>query len=158
MTAVCAPRDGSFNAETGVNITIECSPVLIYTASRIHRIPHNVHTIEVVVSSFSSVCLIMRALFPLQALAASLLSLTNASTLTPPVLPLVVRNPYLSTWLADAREVPWSKWPMFYTGQSVSVRILLNASGIRAQAVIDWPLSSRSCPKYKDIHRLPATW
>lgn len=54
------------------------------------------------------------------ALAAALLSgLGGASTLTPPVLPLIVRNPYLSTWLADAREEPWSKWPMFWTGQSV---------------------------------------
>lgn len=43
-----------------------------------------------------------------------------ASSLTPPILPLIVRNPYLSTWLANAREEPWTRWPMFYTGQSVS--------------------------------------
>jgi len=42
-----------------------------------------------------------------------------ASTLTPPVLPLIVRNPYLSTWLGDARENPWGKWPMFWTGEEV---------------------------------------
>lgn len=54
-------------------------------------------------------------------IAASLLSLTTASTLTPPVLPLIVRNPYLSTWLANARDEPWSKWPMFYTGTSVGI-------------------------------------
>ena len=54
------------------------------------------------------------------AAAASLLASAEASTLTPPVLPLIVRNPYLSTWLANAREEPWSKWPMFYTGSSVS--------------------------------------
>lgn len=54
--------------------------------------------------------------------AASLLaSFSAASTLTPPVLPLIVRNPYLSTWLANARDEPWSKWPMFYTGQSVGM-------------------------------------
>ena len=53
------------------------------------------------------------------AAAASLLGLASASSLTPPVLPLVVRNPYLSTWLANARDVPWSEWPIFYTGQSV---------------------------------------
>lgn len=53
------------------------------------------------------------------AAAASLLSFSAASTLTPPILPLVVRNPYLSTWLANAREEPWSRWPMFYTGESV---------------------------------------
>ncbi|EME87213.1 uncharacterized protein MYCFIDRAFT_60684 [Pseudocercospora fijiensis CIRAD86] len=60
-----------------------------------------------------------------KALVVSLLcSLSAASTLTPPVLPLIVRNPYLSTWLADAREEPWSKWPMFWTGQSVGFGVL----------------------------------
>ena len=43
----------------------------------------------------------------------------NASTLTPPVLPLVVRNPYLSLWLGNARGEPWEQWPMFYTGAQV---------------------------------------
>ena len=42
-----------------------------------------------------------------------------ASRLTPPVLPLVVRNPYLSTWLPDAREAPYNHWPMFWTGEEV---------------------------------------
>lgn len=46
----------------------------------------------------------------------------SASKLHPPVLPLIVRNPYLSTWLADAREEPWTKWPMFWTGQEVRFR------------------------------------
>ncbi|KAI5369539.1 hypothetical protein Slin15195_G004150 [Septoria linicola] len=49
---------------------------------------------------------------------------SEASTLTPPVLPLIVRNPYLSTWLADARDEPWSKWPMFWTGQSIGFSVL----------------------------------
>lgn len=76
----------------------------------------------------------MRSLSAVVAVAASLGIVTNASTLTPPVLPLVVRNPYLSTWLADAREVPWSKWPMFYTGQSVGFRsITLHFTTCRAQ-------------------------
>lgn len=61
----------------------------------------------------------MKLCISLAAVAASLLSGTHASTLTPPVLPLIVRNPYLSTWLANARDVPWSRWPMFYTGQEV---------------------------------------
>jgi len=51
--------------------------------------------------------------------AALLASAAGASTLTPPVLPLIVRNPYLSTWLQNAREEPWSKWPMFWTGAEV---------------------------------------
>lgn len=61
----------------------------------------------------------MRVFATLAVVAASLLGCSDASSLTPPVLPLIVRNPYLSTWLANARDVPWSKWPMFYTGQEV---------------------------------------
>ncbi|KAK3674739.1 hypothetical protein LTR78_005461 [Recurvomyces mirabilis] len=60
----------------------------------------------------------------LLATAASLLSRASASTLAPPVLPLIVRNPYLSTWLANAREAPWTQWPMFYTGNSVGLAVL----------------------------------
>ncbi|PTU21733.1 hypothetical protein P175DRAFT_0522951 [Aspergillus ochraceoroseus IBT 24754] len=48
----------------------------------------------------------------------------TASTLTPPVLPLIVRNPYLSTWLGNARDVPWSKWPMFYTGEELGLSLM----------------------------------
>lgn len=51
--------------------------------------------------------------------SALLDSPAEASKLTPPVLPLVVRNPYLSTWLDDARGDPWNRWPMFWTGESV---------------------------------------
>lgn len=53
--------------------------------------------------------------------AALLASAASASTLQPPVLPLIVRNPYLSTWLQNAREEPWSEWPMFWTGADVGV-------------------------------------
>lgn len=62
----------------------------------------------------------------LAALAAPLLhsTLSAASSLTPPVLPLIVRNPYLSTWLGNAREVPWSKWPIFYTGEELGFSLL----------------------------------
>ncbi|KAF1843125.1 glutaminase A [Cucurbitaria berberidis CBS 394.84] len=56
--------------------------------------------------------------------AALLASVAEASSLTPPVLPLVVRNPYLSTWLANAREAPWSQWPMFWTGAEVGFGVL----------------------------------
>lgn len=61
----------------------------------------------------------MQSFIALATIVNSLLTLVTASKLTPPALPLVVRNPYLSTWLANAREEPWSKWPMFYTGESV---------------------------------------
>ncbi|OQE20019.1 hypothetical protein PENSTE_c014G03865 [Penicillium steckii] len=63
---------------------------------------------------------------PLAVLAAAVTqaAVTAASSLTPPVLPLTVRNPYLSTWLGDAREAPWSKWPMFYTGEEVGLSLM----------------------------------
>lgn len=47
-----------------------------------------------------------------------------ASRLTPPVLPLIVRNPYLSTWLGNARDPPWTKWPMFYTGEEIGLSLM----------------------------------
>jgi len=53
------------------------------------------------------------------AAGSALLGLVHASKLTPPVVPLIIRNPYLSTWLGDARISPWSKWPMFWTGEEV---------------------------------------
>ncbi|KAF7526495.1 hypothetical protein G7054_g10754 [Neopestalotiopsis clavispora] len=48
----------------------------------------------------------------------------DASTLTPPVLPLAVRNPYLSTWLMHAHEEPWAHWPKFWTGQTFGFGIM----------------------------------
>lgn len=54
---------------------------------------------------------------PLLAAAASALALisfeASAFRLTPPVLPLIVRNPYLRLWLNHARKKPWKRWPMF---------------------------------------------
>ncbi len=62
----------------------------------------------------------MRSLLAAAVAAVALFGLSaDTSTLTPPVLPLIVRNPYLSTWLQDAREAPWARWPMFWTGQEV---------------------------------------
>ncbi|KAK0636179.1 hypothetical protein B0T17DRAFT_486064 [Bombardia bombarda] len=54
----------------------------------------------------------------------ALAALASASTLTPPVLPLIVRNPYLSTWLGNARSAPWEDWPMFYTGAHVGFSVM----------------------------------
>ncbi|KAL0933012.1 uncharacterized protein CTRU02_211975 [Colletotrichum truncatum] len=48
----------------------------------------------------------------------------SASSLTPPVLPLIVRNPYLSTWLGNARDAPWEHWPTFWTGSSVGFSVM----------------------------------
>ncbi|KAK3176033.1 hypothetical protein OEA41_007355 [Lepraria neglecta] len=64
----------------------------------------------------------MHWLFAAAAAGTALLSLpVGASRLNPPVLPLAVRNPYLSTWLGSARDTPWDKWPMFWTGGSFNV-------------------------------------
>ena len=57
-------------------------------------------------------------------LALACTSLSFASLLTPPVLPLIVRNPYLSTWLPHARGAPWEHWPMFWTGQEIGFSVL----------------------------------
>ncbi|KAL3461307.1 hypothetical protein BJX64DRAFT_163730 [Aspergillus heterothallicus] len=63
---------------------------------------------------------------PSLALLAGVVQATigTASSLTPPVLPLIVRNPYLSTWLGNARDVPWSKWPIFYTGEELGLSLM----------------------------------
>ncbi|RFU31804.1 hypothetical protein B7463_g4530, partial [Scytalidium lignicola] len=74
----------------------------------------------------------------------------EASTLKPPVLPLTVRNPYLSTWLGNARGLPWEHWPMFWTGQEVGFSVL--ASVPQAQSV--FPLLGRpqdSLPKSYNV-------
>ncbi|KAJ5341114.1 hypothetical protein N7541_010238 [Penicillium brevicompactum] len=62
-------------------------------------------------------------LIPL-ALAAVLAAVSTASTLEPPVVPLVVRNPYLSAWLPNAREVPWARWPIFWNGDHVGLALM----------------------------------
>ncbi|PQE16000.1 glutaminase A protein [Rutstroemia sp. NJR-2017a WRK4] len=51
-------------------------------------------------------------------------SVVHASTLTPPVIPLLVRNPYLSAWLGNARDNPWERWPIFWTGQEIGFSVL----------------------------------
>ncbi|RDW71208.1 hypothetical protein BP6252_07771 [Coleophoma cylindrospora] len=56
--------------------------------------------------------------------AAAAAVAVQASTLTPPVLPLIVRNPYLSAWLGTARELPWDRWPIFWTGQEIGLGVL----------------------------------
>ncbi|KAL1296952.1 hypothetical protein AAFC00_004555 [Neodothiora populina] len=81
----------------------------------------------------------MRSSLSFAAVAASLFCESQASVLTPPVLPLIVRNPYLSTWLANAREEPWTKWPMFYTGQEIGFSVLASVP----EASTSYPLLGR---------------
>ena len=79
----------------------------------------------------------MRWLVAAAVAGSSLFSLTaQASKLTPPVLPLIVRNPYLSTWLGHGREAPWTEWPMFWTGELVCTQnCILNSSKIHTVLV-----------------------
>lgn len=67
---------------------------------------------------------------------------TLGSILTPPVLPLVVRNPYLSTWLGNARNEPWQRWPMFYNGQEIELSVLA-AVQTRDYNIVGYPLLGR---------------
>ena len=58
-------------------------------------------------------------------LLAFVVALAECSRLTPPVLPLLVRNPYLSIWLPNVRQnQPWAHWPMFWTGESIGFSVL----------------------------------
>ncbi|KAI4240356.1 MAG: hypothetical protein L6R40_005182 [Gallowayella cf. fulva] len=52
-----------------------------------------------------------------------------ASKLTPPVLPLIVRSPYLSAWLGDARQPPWHEWPIFWTGERIGFSVMASVPG-----------------------------
>ncbi|KAF2502702.1 DUF1793-domain-containing protein [Lophium mytilinum] len=66
----------------------------------------------------------MRSFGAIATASTALLAGVAKAALTPPVLPLIVRNPYLSTWLGNAREEPWKKWPIFWTGSEVGFAIL----------------------------------
>ncbi|RYP47073.1 hypothetical protein DL768_006800 [Monosporascus sp. mg162] len=58
------------------------------------------------------------------AITALVVAAVHASTLTPSVLPLIVRNPYLSIWFNHARGYPWTNWPMFWTGSTVGFAVM----------------------------------
>ncbi|KHJ32921.1 putative glutaminase a [Erysiphe necator] len=80
------------------------------------------------------------------ALAAVIITI-EASTLKPPVLPLIVRNPYLSAWLKNARGNPWENWPIFWTGQEIGLGILISVPNTKTV----YPLLGRpqdSLPKF----------
>ncbi|KAI5305510.1 hypothetical protein KEM56_004228 [Ascosphaera pollenicola] len=72
----------------------------------------------------------MKRTLLLSFLSALLLqNLALASKLRPPVLPLTVRGPYLSTWIQNARDEPWSGWPIFWNGDPVGFSLLASVSG-----------------------------
>ncbi|KAF3917174.1 hypothetical protein ABW20_dc0103165 [Dactylellina cionopaga] len=76
----------------------------------------------------------MAPTFPLKHLIfliSTLLTLPTPSfsaTLTPATIPLIVRNPYLSLWLQNARSEPWSRWPMFWTGQEIGLGAMIRVN------------------------------
>jgi len=80
-------------------------------------------------------------------------AIVEASSLTPPVIPLIVRNPYLSTWLGSAREAPWEHWPIFWTGQELGLSVLAHVP--KSDAV--YPLLGRphdSLPKSGEVYNV----
>lgn len=78
-----------------------------------------------IVTKFVSGCIApMRPSLAVLATAVLQAAVGTASTLTPPVLPLTVRSPYLSTWLGNARDAPWELWPMFYTGEEIGLSVM----------------------------------
>lgn len=81
---------------------------------------------------------------------------TLASKLTPPVLPLIVRNPYLSTWLGDARQPPWHEWPMFWTGERVRSHSRLLVDKLAACASEGWMADRINLPDRLFHHGLSA--
>ncbi|KAL2016709.1 hypothetical protein VTK56DRAFT_3172 [Thermocarpiscus australiensis] len=79
-----------------------------------------------------------------------LATLAGASTLTPNVLPLIVRNPYLSTWLYHARGAPWENWPIFWTGAHVGFSVMASVPGTGKV----YPLLGRPHDSLPSSHRL----
>jgi len=65
----------------------------------------------------------MKRLITIVAMAATLVA---ASSLTPPVLPMFVRNPYLNAWFGSARAEPWESWPMFWTKRELGFSVMVH--------------------------------
>ncbi|KAK0626571.1 hypothetical protein B0T14DRAFT_534694 [Immersiella caudata] len=80
----------------------------------------------------------------------ALAALAGASTLTPAVVPLIVRNPYLSTWLGRAREAPWEDWPIFWTGSHIGFSVM---ASVPAAGKV-YPLLGRPHDSLPRNHRL----
>ncbi|KAL1836914.1 hypothetical protein VTJ49DRAFT_4505 [Mycothermus thermophilus] len=83
----------------------------------------------------------------------ALAAVAGASTLTPNVLPLIVRNPYLSTWLYNARAAPWENWPMFWTGAHVGFSVMASVP----ETATVYPLLGRphdSLPRENTTYRI----
>ncbi|KAK4189611.1 hypothetical protein QBC35DRAFT_492514 [Podospora australis] len=80
----------------------------------------------------------------------ALAALAGASTLTPNVVPLIVRNPYLSTWLYHARDAPWENWPMFWTGAHVGFSVMAAVPGTGKV----YPLLGRPHDSLSSDHKL----
>ncbi len=101
------PSSSFISARTRLACTI------IIEVCPVRQTPHDLTKGSVGIMRDSSIAL--------NAIVLALLAHLSAASLAPPVLPLIVRNPYLSTWLPNARETPWQKWPMFWFGQDVTM-------------------------------------
>ena len=95
----------------------------------------------------------MNLFLSLLAAGTALFELGQASKLTPPVLPLTVRTPYLSTWLGDARISPWNKWPMFWTGNEVHVIAVK-----KREPFTDVLMSNRLASVFLQLFQEPASY
>ncbi|KAI5296272.1 hypothetical protein KEM52_004751, partial [Ascosphaera acerosa] len=78
--------------------------------------------------------------------------------LHPPVLPLVVRTPYLSAWLSDARDKPWAQWPIFWNGDRLGLAVMAVVDGGDGvypllgkpqESLRDAPSADIVCPTYE---------
>jgi len=105
--------------------------VLVVQYPRLHSFLTSLSSCPSFLSLFYPRSPIMRLASALAAVTALFLSLSDCSRLTPPVLPLIVRNPYLSTWLPNARDQPWEKWPIHWTGQEIGLSILASMPDTR---------------------------
>ncbi|RPA80187.1 DUF1793-domain-containing protein [Ascobolus immersus RN42] len=59
------------------------------------------------------------------------LPFTTAKPFEANVLPLAVRNPYLSLWQQNARLEPWLQWPIFWTGSHVGMSAMAYSPSTR---------------------------
>jgi hypothetical protein len=92
-------------------------------------------------------------------IATVYVAFSRASTLTPPVLPLLVRNPYLSTWLGHAREAPWEHWPIFWTGQEVGLSVLAAVPSTNdVYPLLGRPQDSLTLAKERQVALLPCVF
>src|SRR2546421_13018090 len=93
-------------------------------------------------------------------LVAVVAALAECSRLPPPVLPLFVRNPYLSVWLPNVRQnQPWADWPMFWTGESIGLSVLASLpESSKVYPLLGRPQDSLPLNRYGWLSNAPSMW